>query len=410
LDERDETISGGGPMAPGQDDDDAADVFRLSAEPEDDYDSPVTPELIEERLGGLVGRRLVRLLRQARDADLPDLARVWRGEEDPSAAELAALPLEDLLREAFKALHRGGAVQPPQTLAPFPHGGGDFITYLGAVEPLDVLGVKVSPYIPRKGQAPIITAWTLLLSMSTGLPLTLVNASALTRERTAATTALAVDLLAPKDVLWLGLIGAGPLAQAHLRRVRGLRNFDHVRVFSPNLQEGDERWRALKRAAGPLDLVHCDNPTKPIVGASVVLLCTSSGVPVIDWRKAGLGPVITSISTNAPKAHEIAPEALPDMNVYCDYRETTPKVAGEMVLAYDAGIWSPDLIAGDLPSLCAGGRGGRRDERPSFFRSVGLGLEDVVAALALYRHRQKAPEGLDPDVGRAIRELMGSEP
>jgi L-arginine dehydrogenase len=393
-------------MAPGLDDDDAADVFRLPARPEDGHGSPATPELIDDRLANRAGERLVRLLRKARDADRVDAERVWRGEDEPLARELEALPLEDLLREAFKALHGGRAVQPPQTLTPFPRGGGDFITYLGAVEPLDVLGVKVSPYIPRKGQPPVITAWTLLLSMSAGRPLTLVNASALTRERTAATTALAVDLLTPKDVSWLGLIGAGPLAQAHLRRVRGLRNFDHVRVFSPNLQLDDERWRALKRAAGPLDLIHCDNPTRPVVGASVVLLCTSSGVPVIDWREAGRGTVITSISTNAPKAHEIAPEALPGMSVYCDYRETTPQVAGEMVLAAEAGIWSPERIAGDLPSLCGGRRGRRPDGRPVFFRSVGLGLEDVVAALALYRHRQNAAERFDQEISQVVRVLM----
>ena len=61
--------------------------------------------------------------------------------------------------------------------------------------------------------------------------------------------------------------------------------------------------------------------------------------------------LITSISTNVANAHEIPPAWLPDMDVYCDYRKTTPASAGEMKLAAQLHDWSPESVLGDLPEL-----------------------------------------------------------
>ncbi|MBO0019933.1 hypothetical protein JJD16_14795, partial [Listeria monocytogenes] len=76
-----------------------------------------------------------------------------------------------------------------------------------------VYGVKTSPYIVRE-QGPLVTAWTLLMSMQTGQPLLLCAAARLTTARTAATTAVAVDALAPTEAGRLALIGSGPVAHA----------------------------------------------------------------------------------------------------------------------------------------------------------------------------------------------------
>ena len=63
----------------------------------------------------------------------------------------------------------------------------------------EVYAVKVSPYLPQPAGKAVVTAWTLLVSTRTGQPVALIDAGVLTVERTAATTAVAVDLLAPAD-------------------------------------------------------------------------------------------------------------------------------------------------------------------------------------------------------------------
>ncbi|MCR3799145.1 NAD(P)H-dependent anabolic L-arginine dehydrogenase DauB, partial [Pseudomonas aeruginosa] len=111
---------------------------------------------------------------------------------------LARIDVLQAMRQLFLDLAAGQALQPAQQLVEFPAGRGDFINYLGVLAQEQVYGVKTSPYIVRE-QGPLVTAWTLLMSMQTGQPLLLCDAARLTTARTAATTAVAVDALAPAE-------------------------------------------------------------------------------------------------------------------------------------------------------------------------------------------------------------------
>ncbi|MBY4859035.1 ornithine cyclodeaminase family protein, partial [Burkholderia contaminans] len=124
--------------------------------------------------------------------------------------------------------------------------------------------------------------------------------------------------------------------------------------------------------------------------ADVVMLCTSSGTPVLGDGMLTRPALVTSISTNVARAHEIPPAWLPDMDVYCDYRHTTPASAGEMQIAAAEHGWDAARIAGDLPALVAGTCPAPSYARHAFFRSIGLGLEDIAIAHALYTHLARA--------------------
>lgn len=294
---------------------------------------------------------------------------------------LARIDVPQTLRKLFRDLATGNAVQPAQQLVEFPQGAGDFINYLGVLAEDGVYGVKTSPYIVRE-QGPLVTAWTLLMSMQTGQPLLLCDAGELTTARTAATTAVAVDALAPLDARRLAIIGSGKVAQAHLHYVKSLRDWQSISVYSPSLQE-DPETQALLTAAAP-GLTIATRLEAALADADVIMLCTSSAGPVIDPAALSKPALITSISTNAPRAHEVPPQSLNDMQVFCDYRLTTPSSAGEMLIAVEQHGWSTDSIMGDLADLLS-----EKVQRPDyhrhvFFRSIGLGLEDIALANAIY--------------------------
>lgn len=275
------------------------------------------------------------------------------------------------LRAAFVELAGGQAVQPPQVVTEFPS-GGDVIAYQAVLADAGIYAVKVSPYIPQPDGAPIVTAWTLVMSTRTGEPLLLADSSRLTAERTAATTAIAVDLLARPDVTRLAVVGLGPIGRAHLRHVRRVRSFGEVRVFA----------RAATRSAiAELeDVTLAGSADEAADGADVVLLCTSAAAPVIDTRRLRPGTLVTSVSTNAPNAHEIDPGNLGDLEVYADHAPAAFAAAGEMKLSPG---FTVDQIRGDLPGLLSGVSPGPSGDRVVFFRSVGLGIEDAAVALAL---------------------------
>jgi len=294
---------------------------------------------------------------------------------------LAQVDVPQILRKLFRDLAAGQAVQPAQQLVEFPQGAGDFINYLGVLAEDGVYGIKTSPYIVRE-QGPLVTAWTLLMSMQTGQPLLLCDAGELTTARTAATTAVAVDALAPLTANRLAIIGSGKVAQAHLHYVKGLRDWQSICLYSQSLSEDAETVSLLKNIEPRLNIV--DSRETAVQDADVIMLCTSSAGPVIDPSSLRKPALITSISTNAPRAHEVPPQCLNDMQVYCDYRLTTPGSAGEMLIAAEQHGWDRSAIVGDLPDLLS-----EKVQRPDydrhvFFRSIGLGLEDIALANAIY--------------------------
>ncbi|TCK43710.1 ornithine cyclodeaminase [Paraburkholderia sp. BL8N3] len=305
-------------------------------------------------------------------------------------AALPALDVRGALARMFGALGRSAAVQPPQTLTLFPQQAGDFITYLGVLAEEEVFGAKLSPYIATAG-APVITAWTALMSMRTGKPLMWCDAGLLTTERTAGTTALAIGYLAASTSTRLAVIGSGALALAHVRHAAPLRAWESIRVHSPALC-GSAAREADVLAADPRVTI-AQSVADCVRDADVVMLCTSSGTPVLSLDDLTRPALVTSISTNVARAHEVDPAALPRFDVYCDYRRTTPGSAGEMLIAAEQHDWSPEAIRGDLAELANGACPMPSYDRHVLFRSIGLGLEDIAVAHALYAHLHALARG-----------------
>jgi L-arginine dehydrogenase len=295
------------------------------------------------------------------------------------ADEVGRLPEADvqrLVRAAFEQLAAGRAVQPLQVVTDLPD-GGDVIAYQAVLADSGVYAIKVSPYLPQAHGAPIVTAWTLLLSIRTGEPLLLVDSAALTTERTAATTAIAVELLARPEARTLAVIGLGKVGRAHLRHVRAL-GFTDIRVHAPGATAAD--------IADLNDVRRTDSAADAVDGADVVLLCTSAADAVVDVTSLAPGTLVTSISTNAPMAREIDPAALGSLDVYADHAPAAFAAAGEMrIAAAEYGFTQSD-IRGDLAGLLSGQCPPPTGLRPVFFRSVGLGVEDAAVALAVLQH------------------------
>jgi len=294
-----------------------------------------------------------------------------------AASELPQLPPERVnavVRRAFEALGAGRAEQPLQTVMPL-DAGGDVITYSCALHDAGVFCLKVSPYLPQPAGSAVVTAWTLVMSTSTGQPLLLVDAAALTMLRTAATTALAVDLLARQGARRLLVVGAGSAGRAHVRHVGAARGFEQVQLYA--------RSGVPQDVAADLGVTVVTDLEAAVAEADVVCLCTSAAEPVVDLAGVAPGTLVTSISTNAPLAREVAPEALASAEVYCDFAPAALAAAGEMRLAVEAGTWSAQDLRGDLPGLLGGTSPAPSAERPVFFRSVGLGIEDAAVALAV---------------------------
>ncbi|MGH9706977.1 MAG: ornithine cyclodeaminase family protein [Candidatus Acidiferrales bacterium] len=303
-------------------------------------------------------------------------------------ARLPEATVLEALHEAFSALASGTAVQPPQASG-MTAGQVDVIWYPGILGTHHLFGAKLSPYLMQRKAGPRVTAWTLLCSTETGEPVLLCDSLALTTERTAATTALALQLLKPAKAQRLAVIGLGAVALAHLRYAAKISEWSEVNVFSRHAHRDNSILQKIPANLRQKTSIAA-SAQSAVENSDVILLCTSSTTPVIDHRWLNPSQMVTSLTTTSTAACEIAPEALAGLDVYCDYRVTTPAVAGEMTAAVKNHGWSPDKILGDLPELVSGKCRKPAGNRAIFFRSVGLGIEDIAIASALLRKRRKS--------------------
>ena len=159
------------------------------------------------------------------------------------------------LTQMFHSIDSDATAQPPQTLPLFPGGAGDFITYLGAMANASVFGAKRSPYLVT-GSKPVVSAWSMLMSMETVQPLMFCEPTPLTTERTDGATSLAVDQLAPPDAATLAVAGAGAVGHAHLRHLRWDGRGVRFRCFRRNCRMTRQSAPRLPRSmsASPLAL------------------------------------------------------------------------------------------------------------------------------------------------------------
>ena len=303
---------------------------------------------------------------------------VWRD----AGPQLRTQEVLDALEDIFKGLARGDNRQPGQVSLDLPDGGGDVIYYPAVLGSQGLIGVAVSPYLTRlaeAGENPV-TNYMLVLSAETGEPVLLCEGHELVVIRTGATSALAARVLAKSRVEKIAIIGSGPIAVSHCRFLKHVFGESQVSVWSPSLIEPDHSSRRKLFAATASKVTFGKSLEDCVAQADIVALCTSSVEPIVKHAVGSEESLLISVGTDGPLAHEIAPLLLPEMDVYCDYRPTTPSVAGEMVLATQAGAWSAERILADLGELISERVAPEDTGRRRYFRSVGLGVEDLAMA------------------------------
>ena len=221
----------------------------------------------------------------------------------------------------------------------------------------------------------------LLFSGTTGEPLAVMNASAITAIRTAAVSAVATRALARPDSSVMAIIGAGVQARAHLAAMTHVLPIASVRVAGRD----PGRLQAMVEEAAdtyPFSVEAAVSSAEAVHGADVVVTVTSSATPVIDRRWIAPGTHIDAVGSSIATAQEIDPATMAAACLFVDRRESTVNESGDYLAAVAAGaISGPDHIVAELGDVLAGRAAGRRTtEEITLFESLGLAAEDLAAA------------------------------
>lgn len=248
----------------------------------------------------------------------------------------------------------------------------------------DAAGLKwaVHRAAPRD-DLPSITSATFVNRLSDGRPVGLVESALLTRMRTAAVSAIAVETLLAAPPRTAAILGAGAQARAHLEMLQALfPSLEAIRLWN----RGHERLGAMLTgpAASQGRVSARENLDAAIEDADVVFCCTSSPRPLLDAAAVRPGRLIVQVGYHEVAFDAIAASDFVAVDLWGEFAEKSAKSLFQM---YRAGRFAPAQVAADLSGLVAGGT------RPPpgasvYFSSFGLNLFDIALAARVLRRAE----------------------
>jgi ornithine cyclodeaminase/alanine dehydrogenase-like protein (mu-crystallin family) len=314
----------------------------------------------------------------------------------------------DAIAETLRAHETGKSRGPASSGFTLP--GGSFHAKVAAIEDDGRIFVAVKanvnlPGNPLRRGRPTIQGALILLDGGDGQPLAIMDSIALTSLRTAAVAALAAEHLALSDSRTITIVGCGEQGEAQLRAMAAVRplcagfavDVDSARATSfagrLSLQLG---WR----------LEASTNLSAAVAASDICVTCTTAESPLLFVEHLHPGLFVAAVGADNPAKQEIDATALSRSTVVVDSLAACA-AGGDLHHAIKASAMTEQDVHGELSAIVAGRVPARSSRDEVFvFDSTGTALQDVAAAVLVYRRAAAAGAGLrvvldDRDVGAA---------
>ncbi len=261
-------------------------------------------------------------------------------------------------------------------------GGASFYFMPAHVSGLGTVSVKVVSVNPRNPNRslPSTSATIYVFDSKTGSELARIAGDNLTAIRTAASSALATDILALKEIDSLGIIGTGKQAYAHVPAMLEVRNVSQVLVYS---RSKAHRGAFVRRASRNIR-VHVTPATSAEEVArksDVLVLATTSRVPLFSGGTVPIGTHVNAIGAALPGSREIDTTLVKRSVLVVDSLEQALKTYGDIMIPIKEKSITKSHIRAELgellldPSIIE-----RRKNDITIFKAGGLGVLDAVFA------------------------------
>jgi ornithine cyclodeaminase len=303
-----------------------------------------------------------------------------------------ALPMAEAvaaMKRAFGLVSAGAVSMPLRTRVEIPDQEATTLimpAYGGAEAGLAVKVVSVFPHNPERGR-PTIHAVVIVLDPETGAPAALLEGAALTAIRTGAASGAASDLLARAEAHTAAIFGSGAQARTQLEAVCTVRKIRTAWVWGIDPPGVEAFAREMAgRGPCPTDLRIAATPQEALAEADIVCTATTSATPVFEGRSVRPGTHINAIGSYTPQMQEIDGDLVARSLVVVDSRQAALVESGDLILPIRQGKLREDALHGELGEIVNGVIPGRtREDQITLFKSVGVAIQDAVAASVALR-------------------------
>jgi ornithine cyclodeaminase/alanine dehydrogenase-like protein (mu-crystallin family) len=239
--------------------------------------------------------------------------------------------------------------------------------------------VSVNPR-NRNSSLPSTSATIYVFDSKTGLELARIAGDNLTAIRTAASSAVATDILAHKEIDSLGIIGTGKQARAHAPAILEVRNTSQVLVYSRSKAHRTAFVRSSSRNSG-IRVAASDSAEELVRKSDILVLATTSRVPLFKGSTVPIGTHVNAIGAAFPSSREMDTTLVKRSVLVVDSVEQAVATYGDVMIPLRERAITKSHVRAELgellldPSIIE-----RRRNDITVFKSGGLGVLDAVFA------------------------------
>lgn len=248
----------------------------------------------------------------------------------------------------------------------------------------ETFGAKLVSMHPSNvgGHLPVINGLMILCDRHTGQPLAVMNAAALTAQRTGAVGAIGLKYTTPPHLERIGIVGTGVQGTWQAVFACAVRPIRTIYFADRSEEKANLFAKTLARQCPHVSLVRCPDVPSLVMQSQAIITATTSNVPVLPNDPTLLeSRHFISVGSFKPTMQEL-PDAVFELarTIVVDSDVASHEV-GDLINPLAAGrLRKQDLI--HLAELVVG-RGTFAIGITTVFKSVGMALYDLYAAEAL---------------------------
>jgi alanine dehydrogenase len=286
-----------------------------------------------------------------------------------------------LAREAYVKLAKREAVNPQRILLTVPGGASMFFmpAHISGQRTVSIKIARVNPDNSTRS-LPTVMSDILVYDSRSGALLAEIPGESLTAIRTAASSAVATDVLARRDVKTLGLLGTGRQAEAHVPAIQQVRNISRVVVYSRDKGRREAFARQISRDC-EVETVPADSPEEVVQGSDVLVTATTSHTPLFNGELVKKGAHVNAIGASEPNSRELDSSLVKRSILVVDSRAQALSTYGLVIIPIREGAIEGTHIRAELGELLTKKHSFSRDPNDiTLFKAGGLAVLDAVAA------------------------------
>ncbi len=315
----------------------------------------------------------------------------------------AALSMDDVIdavEQAFVELATGSPLMPIRAHISVPKSQGTALFMPCYMPNIAMIGVKtVTLFEENKDKKlPYIQGMVSLFDGKNGTPVAILDGMTITALRTGAASGLATRLLAREDATTCTIFGGGVQGRTQLEAVCAVRDIRQCLVYDPIETAAEVFATEMSQKLG-VDIAVAKSPQEAVRHADIICCASVSETPIFRDQDLARGVHINAVGSYKPHVQEVPEEMVCRSRLYVDHRESVLEETGDLIVPLGKGLFTEEHIVAEIGEVAAGTAPGRGcDTEITFFKTVGVALQDLAAATVVLRKAQEQNIGTMVDL------------